>query len=391
MSARRVSANRRRWLRALAAGVPALLALAGCGNKIAIPQPEGLFSVSAWLEDATFAETEVRQLRQSLGGLFVVTPTAVAKRDLEFHDVARAEGLTDATALCVDQGDDLVFVWDQGTRQLHWYSAADLTPLGSAPLPGVQSVRAVAADTAGIGQVLGARTYLYLADPDSAVVHRYAFDDFAGPQARGILTRSAGLGTRSVHEPAGLATDSEGRLLVCDTDTLRNWVIRFDGTPDLEDRTPASDDQDPLRGSAVVFEETACLPAPPADYTLGDAAGCGEEDTWVGAPSSAEGEFRAPADVAVDGSGRIFVADTGNSRVQVFDPLGHYTLQFGNGTNCPLPVALAIVDIRTGTGVADVNHAAYVFVLTPGTDLVRRFISSEHYMYIHREPPPIRP
>lgn len=369
----------------------AVLGGPGCGEKITIPEPEGLFSVSAWLEDGTFDDTEARQLTQSLGGLFVVTPTAVVKRDLEYNQVARVEGLTDATAICVDQGDDLVFVWDQGTRELHWYSASDLAPLGAAPLPAVQSVRAVAADTAGITQVLGARTYVYLADADSAVVHRYAFDEFAGPLARGILTRSAGLGTRSVHEPAGLATDGDGRLLVCDTDTLRNWVIRFDGTPDLEDRTPATDDQDPLRGSAVVFEQTACLPAPPADYTLGNAAGCGEEDTWVGAPSSAAGEFRAPAAVAVDGSGRIFVADTGNSRVQVFDGIGHYTLQFGNPTNCPLPASLALVDIRTGTGAGDINHAAYVFALTPGSGQVRRFISSEHYMYIHREPPPIRP
>lgn len=378
-------------LGALAVAALAVAALAGCGQKIAIPQPEGLFSVSAWLEDATFDDPDARQLTQSLGGLFVVTPTAVVKRDLEYNQVARAEGLVDATAVCVDQGDDLVFVWDQGAHELRWFAAVDLAPLGSAPLPAVQSVRAVATDTAGISQVLGAQLYVYLADPDSAVVHRYAFDEFAGPLARGILTRAAGLGTRSVHEAAGMAVDGGGRLLVCDTDTLRNWVIRFDGTPDLEDRTPAPDDQDPLRGSAVVFESTACLPAPPADYTLGDAAGCGEEDTWVGGPSADAGEFRAPAAVAVDGSGRIFVADTGNSRVQVFDDVGHYTLQFGNTGNCPLPSSLALVDIRTGTGVDDVNHAAYVFALTPGTAQVRRFISSEHYMYIHREPPPIRP
>ncbi len=192
MTGRR-GASSRPLLGAFAGAALAVAALAGCGEKIAIPQPEGLFSVSAWLEDATFDDPDARQLTQSLGGLFVVTPTAVVKRDLEYNQVARAEGLTDATAVCVDQGDDLVFVWDQGAHELRWFAAVDLAPLGSAPLPAVQSVRAVATDTAGISQVLGAQLYVYLADPDSAVVHRYAFDEFAGPLPRGILTRAAGL------------------------------------------------------------------------------------------------------------------------------------------------------------------------------------------------------
>jgi hypothetical protein len=49
------------------------------------------------------------------------------------------------------------------------------------------------------------------------------------------------------------------------------------------------------------------------------------------------------------------------------------------------------VDIRVGTGADDVDYAAYVFIVTPGTGQVRRFISSEHYIYIHREPPPVIP
>ncbi len=37
---------------------------------------------------------------------------------------------------------------------------------------------------------------------------------------------------------------------------------------------------------------------------------------------------------------------------------------------------------------ARVNYGAYVFVMTPGTGEVRRFISAEHYQYINQEPPP---
>ena len=284
---------------------------------------------------------------------------------------------------------EVVFVWDQASHDLLWYAVADLAPLGSAHLPAVLDVRAVATDAGGIELVPGARTFVYLADPVAGVVHRYAFDDFNGPTSYGILTRSEGEGARSVHVAAGMATDRDGKLLVCDADTLRNWVIRFDGTPDLEDTTPATGDEDPLRGTAVPFEVT-CEPPAAGDFVIGDAAACGQSG-WVGGPSDAAGAFDTPTAVGVDGSGRVFVGDTGNDRIQIFSAAGHYELQFGTAESTPAPTSLAVVDVRVGTGVGDVDYAAYVFVVTPGSGHVRRFISSEHYIYIHREPPPVRP
>lgn len=372
----------------LAACAALALATSGCGVKIAIPHAEGLFSVSAWLDDEQFADADARQITQALGGLFVVAADSLVKRDLEYRQIAGVGGLVDATALCVDPAGQVVFVWDDGTRELKWYSVSDLTALGSASLPHVGSARAIAADSAGIDQVPGARTFVYLADPDSAVVHRYAFDDFNGPTAHGILTRAEGIGARSVHEAWGMATDAGGRMLVCDADTLRNWVVRFDATPDLEDTGPAGQPA-PMRGTAATFEVT-CEPPAATDFVLGDAAICGQTD-WVGGPSSEPGLFRAPTAVSVDGSGRIFVADTGNNRISVFTVDGHYLLQFGDPNSCPSPSSLALVDIRVGTGADDVDYAAYVFIVTPGTGQVRRFISSEHYIYIHREPPPVIP
>ena len=38
----------------------------------------------------------------------------------------------------------------------------------------------------------------------------------------------------------------------------------------------------------------------------------------VGEPGSGPGQLRSPSDVAVDSQGRLYVADTGNSRIQVF-------------------------------------------------------------------------
>lgn len=48
-----------------------------------------------------------------------------------------------------------------------------------------------------------------------------------------------------------------------------------------------------------------------------------------GSPGTGNGQFNAPAGVAVDGSGNVYVADTGNNRVQKFTSTGAYLTQWG--------------------------------------------------------------
>jgi hypothetical protein len=47
-------------------------------------------------------------------------------------------------------------------------------------------------------------------------------------------------------------------------------------------------------------------------------------DSWPGYPSAKPGEFFQPADIATDASGRLFVADRGNNRVQILDSSGSF-------------------------------------------------------------------
>jgi DNA-binding beta-propeller fold protein YncE len=51
--------------------------------------------------------------------------------------------------------------------------------------------------------------------------------------------------------------------------------------------------------------------------------------TEIGNPGEGPGQFEAPSGIAVDPSGRVWVADTGNHRVQVFGAQGEYLSQFG--------------------------------------------------------------
>src|SRR2546425_1117346 len=50
-----------------------------------------------------------------------------------------------------------------------------------------------------------------------------------------------------------------------------------------------------------------------------------------GAPGSGNGEFINPTGIAIDGSGDIYVADSGNNRIQKFDASGTFLTTWGSG------------------------------------------------------------
>ena len=203
----------------------------------------------------------------------------------------------------------------------------------------------------------------------------------------GILARDGGEGVRFVLEAAGMVTDSEDFLLVCDADTSRNWVIRFTSTPDPNDTATDPDDPDPMRGYAALFDTATCEPPAASDYVIGNAAECQETD-WDGGPSSEVGEFYANAAVEVDGLGRIFVADTGNSRIQQFTATGVHELQFicsepGHG-----PTSLGLFD-EDGSASGEIDYGAFIFMTLKDSDKVMKYISYDHYQTIFGELPPV--
>ncbi|MHB8077748.1 MAG: NHL repeat-containing protein [Candidatus Krumholzibacteriia bacterium] len=370
------------------AALAALAALAvGCGQKITVPHPEGLFSVSAYYPDGIFAADQPLQVAVANNNLFVLSGDgSLTKRTLTYDEIVRVAGLEQPTAFCRGDDSELMFVWEQGARRVLVLGSTDLAPLDSSlALPEVQSVNQIVTCPTGVEAVAGARTFVYLSDPTAGVIHRYVYTEGGGFVSWGLLARSDGSGARSVHEPAGMAVDAQGRLLVCDADTSRNWVIRFDPTPDPTDLTPLWNGLPPLRGLAVPFDVPTCEPASLADVTLGYAAECGQTD-WVGRRSSAEGEFDAPRGVAVDGGGRIYVSDSGNNRVQIFTAVGVYDMRFGTAERTPSPGSLALVDWRISS--TRINYGAYLFLVDAAGGQVRKFISAEQYIYVNQEPPP---
>ncbi len=107
------------------------------------------------------------------------------------------------------------------------------------------------------------------------------------------------------------------------------------------------------------------------------AAPCFAEDPpafllqW-GSYGTADGQFRTPLGLGIDAAGNIYVADSQNDRIQVFDGNGHFIAKFGTtGTDSaqfrtPLDVAVApdgsIYVADYGNSRVDVFNSQYHFL-----------------------------
>jgi DNA-binding beta-propeller fold protein YncE len=89
----------------------------------------------------------------------------------------------------------------------------------------------------------------------------------------------------------------------------------------------------------------------------------------IGKPGEAEGEFRAPNSVTADEEGNIYVVDTGNQRVQIFDKTGKFKKMLngsedGKGTS-------TLVNPR---GI-DIDSRGFIYVVNNLTHFVYAFDS----------------
>ncbi len=373
-------------LAALIAAFVLSILVGGCGEKITIPLPEGLFSLNAYYMKEAYEDAGARQLTIVNGLLYIVGSNgSLVKRSQNYEERERQDGLDDPTALCADDDNGLIFVWEDGAGRLSTYTSSDLEYLHSTSLPDVQRGTRMVACRTGVEVIDPAiHTFVYIADPDSGVVHRFAYYASDGTLVpTGILCQSGGLSVRYVNDPAGMMRDQQGMIWICDADTNRNWVIRFDPTPDLTDLS-TSERPHPMRGLAILVSSTNCEPPSAAEYTLGDAPECSE--TWTGGPSDEAGEFHSPLALGTDGIGRIYVADYGNNRVQIFSEIGIFDLAFSDAEDAPEPLSIGVVDhVITGS---DINYGAYVFVISETSGLVHKFISHEEHTDSSEDPWP---
>ncbi len=304
------------------------LLTSACGEKITLPEAVGIPTSSEYLEQPSWQLTDPTDVMEADGRIFVTEgePGTINRYSTSQELQSSESGLVNPVAMGLHRDSRTILVAEAGdagtTPRISFFSQADLAPLGNLDLDGIaMSVAGIAVDLA----------VLYVSDPDSGVVHRFAFNGVDRTiETRGLVCNNQGSveSPQFVFQPEGLALTPEGRLLVCDADSTRNWVLQFDPSPPMGD--------DSGFGQAVPFRESGCANPPVDTFVLGAAPGCGQP--FVEGPSSAPGGLSAPSGIAFDTDGRMYVADRGNDRAQRFDTSGQFNLLFGDGAGGVAPL-----------------------------------------------------
>ena len=161
---------------------------------------------------------------------------------------------------------------------------------------------------------------------------------------------SEGIGDGQFSKPEAIAVDGSGNVYVADTGNSRVQVFTAAGefigkwgsmgSADGQFRNPLDI---AVAGSGTVYvadksnqrvqafqvdlrQATAAAPRASAPVPLADNV---RLVTKWGAESSGDGQVTRPKGIAVDGSGNVYVADTLNDRVQVFNVSGDFLAEWG--------------------------------------------------------------
>lgn len=351
--------------------------LAGCGEKITLPEAEGIPVVSDY---------------------FDITPGTLAD---EFDWVVDVELFGGTFAVCDSGSGRVVLIFDDGQINRNREPITGLVAPVALELEPLRSLLLVVqGSTPGGYEVLGFDTrfeleyqeplgdqvlsvsdvtsdgeFLYVGDPVGRTVHRFAMapsPGFGPLQRQGTMVAPDPeqfdvFSPQVVSRPGGLTVDASGLVVVCDADTTRNWVLRYDplaplGNPEAQ-------------GSSVIFgptrDELAAGPGafPPSvrcgdvfsieASTLGRAPSCDPPDDFQLETSDEAGFFNGPSGIAIDGDGNLYVADRYNGRIQRFTADGVFESTFGPGLGTgdralQEPVRLAAWDGITNTNTGRV-------------------------------------
>ncbi len=174
----------------------------------------------------------------------------------------------------------------------------------------------------------------------------------------------------TISDPAEIASDALGNLWIANDGNSQ--VIELDGTGKLVKQFSTS--VTPDGGASSGLAGTVGLALDPtgnvwiADYYLHALAKFTSAGTFVAqygtfGTDQAPGSFNNPYAVTIDASNRIFVADTGNGNVQVFDTSGNAKAVFGGTGATPL---------KGPNGVA-VDKNGLIYVSDSGNNQIRVF------------------
>jgi DNA-binding beta-propeller fold protein YncE len=162
---------------------------------------------------------------------------------------------------------------------------------------------------------------IYVAD--TAARRVFAFD----PDHK-TVTFVGERGSVKLTKPIGVAVDDDGQVFVADASANRVFGFGLDGSlatsigHEGELKSPSGLAVDPAHRRLYVADssqhQVMC-------YSTVD----GSHVRTIGGRGGEDGQFNFPTNLFVDPEGRLYVADTLNFRVQIFDVEGHFVRAFG--------------------------------------------------------------
>jgi sugar lactone lactonase YvrE len=193
------------------------------------------------------------------------------------------------------------------------FKALLLGPEAAKPLTGLVKPYGVAVSNDGVLYVTDTvQRKVFVIDPDARSVR------FIGDTGQGRVAK-----------PIGVAVADDGKVFVADASQNRifgydvdgNLIIAIGHEGELENPSGLAIDQQRQLLYVADSRKHVVL-----CYSSVDGAFVRQ----VGAPGKDEGQLSFPTNLSVDGQGRLFVADTMNFRVQVFDTAGRFVKAIGS-------------------------------------------------------------
>lgn len=164
---------------------------------------------------------------------------------------------------------------------------------------------------------------------DTALTDVFIYD-FPGKKVSSVNTS----GTRIFFKPIGVATDDSGRIFVSDTRTDQVAVLDHKGrlmkylSPKTPFKQPTGMAVDSANNLLYVVDTHL------HSVLVFDLKTLKHERT-IGERGKEEGSFNFPSAISVDSKGRIYVVDTMNARMQVFDVKGRFLYAYGQFGDSP--------------------------------------------------------
>lgn len=176
--------------------------------------------------------------------------------------------------------------------------------------------------------VAGDGTKVYVADTGNSRIQRFSTSGTYEAQVG-----SAGSGNGQFNNPQGLAGDPSGHVWVCDSGNNRLQRITWNTMAYIDQFGTVGTGNGEFRGPVgVACDDWGTGALWVTDYGNNRVQKFNSSKVYqsqFGTAGSGDGQFNKPKGIALDSSLSLYVADTGNSRVQKFNSSGTYQKKVG--------------------------------------------------------------